>query len=102
MLYIFRLLLLLINIDQEIVLNWFGLENPSTKELRQAIESGYDFTPLTPNSSTEVSLETFRLIIQGLWEKVQEGLTLADIENVLFFILFIRFVILAIRYNLKT
>jgi hypothetical protein len=34
--------------------------------------------------------------------KIQDGLTLADIENVLFFILFIRFVILAIRYNLKT
>lgn len=102
MLYIFRLLLLLINIDQEIVLNWFGLEDPSTKEFRQAIESGYDFTFSTPNSSTEVSLETFRLIIKGLWEKVQEGLTLADIENVLFLILFIRFVILAIRYNLKT
>jgi hypothetical protein len=29
-------------------------------------------------------------------------LTLADIENVLFFILFIRFIILALRYNLKT
>jgi uncharacterized membrane protein YhdT len=27
---------------------------------------------------------------------------LADIENVLFFIVFVRFVILALRYNLKT
>jgi hypothetical protein len=34
--------------------------------------------------------------------KIQDGLTLADIENVLFFILFVRFVILALRYNLKT
>jgi len=40
--------------------------------------------------------------MNGLWDKIQNGLTLADIENVLFFILFIRFVILSIRYNLKT
>jgi hypothetical protein len=34
--------------------------------------------------------------------KNSRWLTLADIENVLFFILFLRFVILALRYNLKT
>lgn len=102
MLYIFRLLLLLINIDQETVLNWFGMEDPANQEIRQAIESGSDLTFSTIKSSTDVSLETFRLIIQGLWGKVQDGLTLADIENVLFFILFIRFIILTIRYNLKT
>ena len=102
MLYFFRLLLLLINIDQETVLNWFGMEDPTNQKIRQAIESGYELNISNFESSTNVSLETFRLIIQGLWEKIQDGLTLADIENVLFFILFIRFVILAIRYNLKT
>lgn len=102
MLYFFRLLLLLINIDQETVLNWFGMEDPANQEIRQAIESGTNLTNLTDKSSTDVSIETFRLIIQGLWEKIQDGLTLSDIENVLFFILFIRFVILIIRYNLKT
>jgi hypothetical protein len=101
MLYFFRLLLLLINIDQETVLNWFGMENPSNQEVRQAIENGSDLTS-NFTTSTDISLETFRLITIGLWEKIQDGLTLADIENVLFFILFIRFVILAIRYNLKT
>jgi len=102
MLYLFRLLLLLINIDQKTVLNWFGMEDPTNQEIHQAIKSGFD--PITSNleSSTPVSLDTFRLIIEELWEKIQNGLTLADIENVLFFILFIRFVILAIRYNLKT
>ena len=102
MLHIFRLLLLLINIDQETVLNWFGMEDPTNQEIRQAIESGSELTFSTLKSSTNVSLETLRLITQGLWTKIQDGLTLADIENVLFFILFIRFVILAIRYNLKT
>jgi Uncharacterised protein family len=99
MLYLFRLLLLLINIDQETVLNWFGMENPTNQEI---LERGSDFNLSNFEPSTAVSLDTFGIIVEGLWEKIQEGLTLADIENVLFFILFLRFVILAIRYNLKT
>lgn len=92
MLHIFRLLLLLIHIDQETVLNWFGIENAINQ----------DFSQSNFETSTDISLTTFRVIFEGLWDKVQDGLTLADIENILFFILFIRFVILAIRYNLKT
>lgn len=46
--------------------------------------------------------ETFKLVIENLWQRVQDGLTLTDIENILFFILFVRFMILAFRYNLKT
>ena len=102
MLYLFRLLLLLINIDQKTVLNWFGIEDPTIREIRQTIESGHNFNLSNREPTSNVSLETFRLIIQGLWEKIQDGLTLADIENILFFILFVRFIILAIRYNLKT
>jgi hypothetical protein len=102
MLYFFRLLLILININQETVLNWFGIEDSNTQNIRQAIEQGYKLDFLNVEPSPNVSLETIRLIIQGLWDKIQSGLTLADIENVLFFILFIRFVILSIRYNLKT
>jgi hypothetical protein len=102
MLYLFRLLLLLINIDQETVLNWFGMEDPTNQEIRQALESGSELNISNFEPSSDVSLDTFRIIIEGLWEKIQDGLTLADIENVLFFILFVRFVILAIRYNLKT
>ena len=105
MLYFFRLLVLLINIDQETVLNWFGIENPNNQNTySQAIESDYNINlsnvPIEPSSA--LSVDTLKLIVEGLWEKIQDGLTLADIENVLFFILFIRFIILAIRYNLKT
>lgn len=100
MLYFFRLLLLLINIDQDTVLNWFGVENPNSK----TILSGNNVNILTTEVETTspVSVETLKLIVEGLWQRVQDGLTLADIENIVFFILFIRFIILAIRYNLKT
>jgi hypothetical protein len=102
MLYFVRLLFFLINIDQETVLNWFGMEDPTNRETRQAMESGYDLDTSNFEPSPNVSIGTFGLILEGLWDKIQDGLTLADIENVLFFILFIRFVILAFRYNLKT
>ena len=99
MLYFFRLLLLLINIDQETVLNWFGVENPNNQNV---LGDNVNLSNIEVEPASTVSVETLKLIVQGLWQQVQDGLTLADIENILFFILFIRFVILAIRYNLKT
>ena len=102
MLYLFRLFFLLINIDQETVLNWFGIEDPITREARQAIANGYDFNLSNIEPSTNISIDTLRLLVEGLLDKLQGGLTIADIETTLFFILFVRFIILAIRYNLKT
>ena len=99
MLYLFRLLFLLINIDQETVLNWFGINNPNSENL---LTNNVNLSNLDTTVKPAVSIETLNLIIKGLWQHVQEGLSLADIENILFFILFIRFIILAIRYNLKT
>ena len=93
MLYLFKLLLFLIQIDEETILNWFGIANTANP---------LDYNSNLSQTSTDVSLTTFQLIVEGLWNKVQDGLTLADIENLLFFILFIRFIILAFRYNLKT
>jgi Uncharacterised protein family len=99
MLYLFRLLFLLINIDQETVLNRFGIEDPNTRE---AIANAYDLTLSKIEPSTNISINTLKLLIEGLLNKLQDGLTIVDIENTLFFILFVRFIILAIRYNLKT
>ena len=104
MLYFFKVLLLLINLDQETVLNWFGIKSLNNQNVFDQISEGNSVNIL-PNQveySSPISFETLKLIIGGLWDKVQEGLTLTDIENILFFILFIRFIILAIRYNLKT
>jgi hypothetical protein len=104
MLYFFRVLLLLINLDQETVLNWFGVESPTNQNIfSQKLESDtVNLLNSEVESTSTISLETLKLIVEGLWDKVHDGLTLADIENILFFILFIRFIILAVRYNLKT
>lgn len=103
--YLFRTLFFLIHIDQETVLKWFGLLNSENETLfyQEHIDDiNTSFSTLSDEPSTNVSIETLRLIMEGLWNKLQSGLTLAEIENVLFFILFVRFLLLAIKYNLKT
>jgi hypothetical protein len=102
MIPISRFLLLLINIDQETLLRWFGIEDSVNSEIHQTIWSDYDKTSFDLEPSTTISVDTFKLIVRGLWEKIQDGLTLSEIENVLFFILFIRFVVFALKYNIKT
>lgn len=88
-----KLSLLLINIDQEAILNFFGLDDPNTYSNINLEEA-----PI----STEISVETLKLIFQGFIERYQYGLGLVDIENILLFITFVRFLILANRYNIKT
>ena len=99
-----RFLVLLINIDQETILNWFGIENPNNSSLRSqdVIDDSSALSIIDTDSTSAISGETFELIINGLWQRVQDGLTLTDIENIIFFLLFLRFLILAVRYNLKT
>ena len=88
-----KLFTLLINIDQETILNFFGIEDP-TAYLTLGEKSGV--------ISTEISTETLKIVLQGFFERYQDGLGLIDIENLLIFITFIRFLILANRYNIKT
>ena len=82
------------NIDQEAILRFFNCPDPNVFE-------GGEFLNLTP-VSTEVSIETLKIIIRDLLERYQGGLGLIDIENIIFFITFIRFLTLAIKYNVKT
>ena len=96
MLSIFKYLLLLINIDQETILNWFGIENDTSIDIYN------NFNNYIDQESTAVSFTTLKLVVEGLWLKLQDGLSLAEIESVLICILLIRFIILAIKYNLKT
>ena len=91
MLYFFKLLLLLINIDPKVIL----------KEL-SVIHSINMVATESPGDFLISFLDPLKLMLYGIWQQVQDGLTLADIENLLFFILCIRFTVLTIRYNLKT
>ena len=86
MLYLFRLLLLLINIDQETVLNWFGIEDPNIREAQQAIANGSNLNLSNIEPSTNISINTLGLLIDGLLDKLQDGLTIVDIENTLLFL----------------
>jgi hypothetical protein len=88
-----KLFLLLISIDQETVLNFFGIEDPNA-----FLSSDFGGASVT----TEISFNTLKVIFQGLLEQYQQGLGLIEIENILIFITFIRFIILANRYNIKT
>lgn len=94
--HFFNLLLLSIRIDEKTIVKWFGLAPNDS--------SNYDYDlDVYDDPSGHLSLiEISKVLIDGLWNKLQSGLTLAEIENVLFFVLFIRFVFLAIKYNLKT
>jgi hypothetical protein len=90
-----NLLSLSINIDQETILDFLGIERSFNNE---------DYSHLfgTTQVSTPISFETFELIIQSLWEHYQHGLGFVDIENIAIFILVVRFIFLSKKYNIKT
>lgn len=91
----------MVKINQEMVLNWFGLQDPQVQAFRDKVED-WSLNETDVPLSSEVSLDTFKIILQSLWDKYSSGLSLADIEEILFVIAFIRFVILALKYNVKT
>lgn len=96
MLYLFRLLFLLINIKPETDGSWFEIEdNPNSGIVETSRALNHSF-------HLNLSINTLSSLMESFWNKFQDGLTIVDIENSLFFILFVRFIILAIRYNLKT
>ena len=90
-------LIFLININQETLLNFFGIEN-SNNLLNISSIDGIESTSILNN----FSFETIKLIFQELLQHYQNGLGLVDIENIMVFIVFIRFIILAYKYNIKT
>jgi len=113
MYYLSYTILLLIEITQETVLNWFNIEAP----LNQKIMEDHDLYGLVPTddfsylqelqqnyqSSSVFSLDTLRLIIEGSWEKIRDtGLGLSEIDDLIILIILIRFIVLVVRYNIFT
>lgn len=84
------------NLDQESILRFFGFVDPNEAFLNN------DFSDISVPISTKISIETLRLIVKGLLDRYQTGLGLLDLENIIFFITFVRFTILAFKYNIKT
>ena len=91
----------MVKINQEMVLNWFGLQDQQIQTFPESINN-WSLNEGNITGSSDLSLETFRIIVQSLWNKYSSGLSLTDIEEILFVIAFIRFLIIAIRYNVKT
>jgi hypothetical protein len=88
---------LLINVDQETILDFLGIEGPFNTN-----PEDYGMVVGTSPISTPVSSETFKLIIESVWSHYQHGLGFVDIENIALFILVIRFIFLSKKYNIKT
>lgn len=88
-------LYLLINIDQETIFDFLGIDNSFNTE---------DYSNLfgTSQISTPISFNTFKLLFQSIWDHYQHGLGFVDIENIALFILFIRFIFVSKKYNIKT
>lgn len=98
-----QLLFLLIEINQETILSCLGLEDQRMMEIRKLIESNVEIDLSKIGPSPEVSVETFRIILNEVWHNLQQGgLGLSDIENIIFLMAFVRFIILVSRFNLKT
>lgn len=100
MLYFFRLLFLLISMDQNTDIELFDIKNSDLHNV--VFDDNINILVTATDFNYSVPVEMLKSIIKEMGQRVQDGLTLADIENILCFILFIRFIILAIRYNLKT
>ena len=93
--WITSVLSLLINIDQETILDFLGIDNPFTNGEYSEIFGASQI-------STPVSKETFEIILKAFWTHYQHGLGFVDIENIALFILVLRFIFLSKKYNIKT
>jgi len=99
--FLLKLFLLLININEESSLDFLANEN-----------SRIDFQSTLQNNlmeieqasvSANISLQSLKSVFQSFIDYYKfEGLGLYDIENVILFITFVRFLILLTKYNLKT
>jgi hypothetical protein len=60
------------------------VEDRANQEISQAAGNGYALNLSNLEPSTDVSLNTLRLIVEGLWDKIQDGLTLLILKTFYF------------------
>jgi hypothetical protein len=96
-----KLFLLLINVNEESNLDFLENEN-SIIDLESTLQNG-KMGIEQASVSASISLQSLKSVFQSLIDYYKvEGLGLYDIENVILFITFVRFIILLTKYNLKT
>jgi hypothetical protein len=96
-----KLFTLLINVNEENNLSLLEDENSITN-FESTVQQGI-IRIGQASVSTDISLQSLKSVFQSLIDYYKvEGLGLYDIQNVIFFITFIRFIILLTKYNLKT
>ena len=87
--------------NQNKFLNFLGIEDVNSPDYI-SYSSDYDFSGKTEIFTSNIPFETVRTIFRDIYLHYQNGLGIAQIENLVLSILFIRFIFLAIRYNIKT
>ena len=101
-----KLLIILLNMDTETALKQFIPINKSSIIFQpfQNYVNSLVVVNLNSESPFELWIKTFNLksILGTLGKQIQDGITLNEIENIIFFLVIFRFIVLIIRYNLKT
>ena len=96
-----KLFLLLINVSEENNLEFLKTEN-SILDMESTIQDGIIGIEQA-SVSASISLQSLKSVFQSIIDSYRiEGLGLYDVENVILFITFVRFITLLINYNLKT
>lgn len=113
MFYIVYVLSILIDFNQKIVLNWFNMDTFTGRGISLyrnlcglfATEGSLYVKGLQEhyNAGLGFSLDTFRLMAGGYWERIRTtGFGITEIDNIIIILLLIRLILLAIRYSIFT
>ena len=96
MIHLHNIISILIDIDQEAILRFLGIPDPYNSSF-----SNVPVDAIVP-ISTQVSVQTLKIVIKHLINYYKTGFGAVDIENIIFLITTIRFISYARRYNIKT
>nr|UBA15677.1 hypothetical protein Ycf90 [Pseudo-nitzschia hainanensis] len=101
MLYYFRLLLFLLNVDQSMLLTWFNNDLYTTNIDFNTTNIFDTWQNVTINDPVYKLTEYLAFLTNTVGQEIRNGFGLTEVENVVFFFIFMRFIILLVRYNLR-
>nr|YP_009497562.1 hypothetical protein ycf90 [Astrosyne radiata]AWT40275.1 hypothetical protein ycf90 [Astrosyne radiata] len=93
-------------INQDAFLNWFGIKGEALiqyeADIKQCIKEGGNLANLELKSVSLFKISTLQLLLKGFLHQYRTGFCTADLDRLVTLVLCIRFVILSIRYNIRT